>query len=251
MTKENKDVALTSTKALEAALASANELFDLEKCMEGVQARLPQIGIAHQANMFVMPDDSKVESFSGIIVDHHNINAFWIKSFDETGGGEPPDCFSMDGVQPPQNIDFVSPECYGCPKNEFGSEIAKDGGHGRGKACKNMKRIHILMENELMPHRLTAPPSSIASFDIFLSQLRSKAIPHQLVPITIGLKTSQNKDGIKFSELTFNPEFIELDGGTKTFKFMTEKAEQARMKQIHTDWMPVMREQPIISGEVG
>jgi len=44
-------------------LPALNDLFDINENMEGVDARLPQIGIAHQAQMFTMPDGSKAESF--------------------------------------------------------------------------------------------------------------------------------------------------------------------------------------------
>ena len=250
--KDEKDSkALTTPDAVQKALATAAEMFDLKKGMEGVKARLPQIQIAHRADMFMFSDGSKVETFRAIILDHHNVNAYWDKSYDDTGGGEPPACFSMDGVMPSADLEVpVHPECYDCPMNQFGSEPKKkDGKESRGKACKNMKRIHLLMPNELMPHRLTAPPSSIGAFDIFLSQLRSKAIPHQLVPVELGLKKGHNKDGVEFSELTFTTEYIDLEDGGKTFKFITDRGEQKKMQGIHFEWLPIMRDQPIQADE--
>ena len=200
------------------------ELFNLKDNMEGVQPRLPQIGIVHQGQMFIMPDGEKTQKFIGIILDSNRINAFWHHSFSESGGGDPPDCFSMDGIVPEASCpDPQHDSCTKCPHNEFGSD-------GRGKACKNMKRAHVLLDDSALPYRLTIPPTSLKSIDTYVSLLTGQGVPYQLVITEIGLREVANKDGIKYSEVTFK------QVGNVTTK---EKAEQLR--QARNDMLQAMR----------
>ena len=234
---------LTTVDEVTKAIMAANRQFDLKKNMEGIRPRLPQIGILHQGQLFIMPDEDKRESFTGLILDHHNINAFWSTPFSESGGGDPPDCYSMDGIKPDiSRIENpVHDNCFHCPNNKFGSDI----GGGRGKLCKNMKRLHIMMPDEIMPFRLTVPPSSIGAVDLFISHVRGKGLSHQLVPTTFSLKEVANKDGIKYSELVMTAEIMDLQDGKKIFKFIMEPDAQQTIKNFHEEWLPIMREQSI------
>ena len=251
MPKKNGKKELQPVDEVTKAIMAANQQFDLKKNMEGIRPRLPQIGILHQGQLFIMPDEDKRESFTGLILDHHNINAFWSTPFSESGGGDPPDCYSMDGIKPDTNRieNPVHDNCFHCPNNKFGTEMKKDGTPGRGKLCKNMKRLHIMMPDEIMPFRLTVPPSSIEAVDLFISRVRGKELPHQLVPTTFSLKEVSNKDSIKYSELVMTAEIMELQDGKKTFKFIMEPDAQQTIKNFHAEWLPIMREQSIEAEE--
>jgi hypothetical protein len=215
--------------------ANPQEFFDLKENMEGVVPKLQLISIKHSAQMFELPDGSKVESFVGIILDHNAANAWWEKSYEETGGGVIPDCFSMDGLFPSETAEKKQhTNCRSCPMNQFGSD--PDG--GKGKACKNMKRLHILFEKELMPHRLSAPPSSIKAIDAYLSRLASQGLPHQLVKTTFSLKVTKNATGIEFSTLAFEPGDVVTD---------PEAAKQLR--NLYRQWKPICRMEDITSDE--
>ena len=217
--------------------------FDLGANMEGVQPRLPMIGIVHQgALLFTMPDESQVKKFEGIILDTNRINAWWDKSYDETGGGTPPDCFSMDGIDCDQNSNMPQSQlCRDCDKNKFGSAAPnKDGSKGKGKACKNMKRVHIVMDGEMLPHRMTLPPSSLKAIDDYISRLTSKGLPYQLVHTTFKLKEAKNAKGIKYSEI--KPERGIL---------ITDPEQATNLKKLLRDMKPVMRGQEIILKEYG
>ena len=47
------------------------EVFDVRDNMEGIIPRLPQIAIIHAGQLFEMPDESKIPTFEGVILDHH------------------------------------------------------------------------------------------------------------------------------------------------------------------------------------
>jgi len=212
--------------------AELKEKFNLRDNMEGVAPRLPQIGIVHQAQLFIFPDESKEKEFEGIILDTNRINAWWEESFDATGGGTPPDCYSMNGIEPDLNCNKPqSAKCADCPKNKFGSD-------GRGKACKNMKRVHIMLENEMLPHRLTFPASNLKSIDMYISLLTSKGLPYQLVNTNFKLKKAQNKDGIAFSDID-----------PKKGDLITDPEKAAGLKKILTEFKAIMRGQEIVVDE--
>ena len=225
MAKSNAAVAVTK----KMDLAVMGEMFDLKSNMEGVEARLPQIKIIHQAQLFETPDGEKAPSIEGIILDINRINAFWEESFDTSGGGTPPDCYSMDGITPdPFSSIKQSNSCTACEQNKFGS----DG--GRGKSCKNMKRIHLMIEGDMLPYRLTIPPSNLKAVDLYVSLLTSKGIPYQLVKTKLSLKQVTNKDGIAYSELVLINEAL-----------INDRVEAQRIKNVRQEFMNVMRGQAI------
>jgi hypothetical protein len=143
------------------------DVFSLQRNLEGITVpRLPQIKIIHRGQMFEMPDASKPDTFEGIILDQHAANAWWEKPMSESTGNERPDCWSMDGIIPEESEKRQSEKCADCPQNEYGSDPTPG---SDGKACKNMKRLLVLMEDSLLPRRFTIPPSSIATFEIYTS----------------------------------------------------------------------------------
>lgn len=209
----------------ENALAAVEGIFDVNDNIKGVKGRIPQIKMVHQAQMFKDNADNKFESFEGIILHHSPANAYWDKSFEETGGGVLPDCFSLDGSHPvaTEGKKTVCASCHNCPMNQFGSD--KRG--GRGKACKNMWRLHILVQNQAIPKRVTLPPSSIPAVQDFLVDLRDKKVPHEIIPTEFRLKATKNKDGITYSEIVFKPLWA---------KIIKEKDDALALKKIKEDF---------------
>ena len=218
-------------------LPALNDLFDINENMEGVDARLPQIGIAHQAQMFTMPDGSKAESFKGVILDHSRANAYWKESMDITGAGTPPDCFSMDGIKPGTCQEPQSDTCATCSQNQYGT-AAKGG----GKACKNMKRVHVMMsdQNKLMPFRLTVPPSNLGVVDKYITNLSVSGIAYQLVETEFSLTATKNKGGIEYSQLK-----LDVVKGSS----VSDDAKGSAIKGLRDQWMTVMRGQELVSEE--
>ena len=180
---------------------------DLNDNLENIDVRLSNIKIHHQAQMFEMPDGQKIDEFDALILDFHRVNAFWLESFDQSGGNTPPDCFSGDGEVPAEDSNEKQSEtCKHCPQNKFGSE---HGHSGRGKACKNMKRVHLITSHQqMLPFRLILPPSNIRPFDSYISALVTMGYPWRATVTGFGLKESKNKDGIKYSELSLVPQYV-------------------------------------------
>jgi len=212
----------------------------LSENMEGVIPQLSLVKILHAGTLrFQMPDEELVQSFEGIVVDHTPANAWWEKSFAESGGGVRPSCSSLDGVtgfrinEPEKTI-----SCATCPSNQFGSE-------GRGKACKNMKRIAVLIPGHLLPFRLTAPPTSIKAVDSYLTALTDLRRPFCAMKTEFSLERGISADGFEFSLLVLRAigivtpeEFGQVASIRKMYK------QQIRAQKIEA-------EEYIIESEVG
>jgi hypothetical protein len=223
------------------AVATLDELkdmgFDPNENMDGVEPRLPQIGIAHQAQIFKMPNESKVDHLVGVIIDSNRANAWWKQSFAEAGSGNPPDCFAFDAVTPagdkPQ-----APNCAACRYNRYGSENGQNGEGGRGKACKNMRRVHILLDGKALPYRLTLPPTSLRAYDKYMMTLAEKQRPYPTVITQIELATATNKGGIEYSEAAFT-----------MLEEINDRAKLMEIKALRLKLQETMRSQEIVAGE--
>jgi hypothetical protein len=181
---------------------------DMQRTVEDVVPRLPQIKILHAgARRFQMPPDDQgeekvVESFEAIIIDKHRCNAWWEKSYGESGGGTRPDCASLDGKRGVLlGGDIVS--CAGCPYNRFGTAVDDKGQKTRAKACKNMLRLHLWMEGHILPRRLTLPPTSLTMTDEFFSALMDRPMPMTAVRVKFSLAEEKSSQGHVYSQIRF------------------------------------------------
>ena len=140
-------------------------------------------------------EEEATKTIEGVIVAYRKGRVYWEESFEGSGGGNPPDCFSEDG-----NYGNGNPggECKTCALNQFGSDK-----HERGKACKEMRLLYVLRPNSLLPIVVPLPPTSITPFKQYLQRLTSAAVRYSRVLTEIGLKEAQNKDNIKYSQATF------------------------------------------------
>lgn len=155
----------------------------LKDSMEGVQAQLPEIKIIHQGQLFEMPGGETVKIFQGIIIDSHCHNAYWIKSLNEGGEiGDQPDCYSTDSIKPVSEcVDFAREHqlgeeeeitCRNCEFNQFDS-----GKKGRGKACHNMRDIHVIIEGNALPQKIKLSSTNLSRYNKHVASEAGKAIP--------------------------------------------------------------------------
>lgn len=147
-------------------------------------------------------EDNPVSSqeIVGIIVYDHPVNAYWRDKY--AGGNEAPDCSSSDGKEGIERETGCINECSACPWNQFGSD-------GAGKACKNMRRLYIVQEGEVMPLLLTLPPTSLRYFkDYKWNKIFAKAkrIDRRTFDVVtrITLKKEKSGDGIVYSRAEFS-----------------------------------------------
>lgn len=133
-------------------------------------------------------EGDSVKTLEGVIVSWARPRAYWDRDLEETGGGQPPDCTSDDGVHGsgmygPGSEDNPTGACETCPMNEWGS-----GRDGRGKACKEMRVLYLLQEGNVLPVTVTLPPTSIAPLRRYMLRLANQGIPYYGVVTKLALE---------------------------------------------------------------
>lgn len=176
-----------------------HELFSEE--MSGLTPSFERIKIPAGGGIaFEVPGDDpnnpdSVKSFKAVILHHQPINSYYKEKYD--GSNNPPDCASMDG-KVGIDADGVVQTCAECPLSKFGS--AED---GKGKACKQKRRIFLLREGEVLPVILTLPTGSLAEYSKYIMRLLSKGKKSNSVVTAFSLKKAQNSGGITYSQAVF------------------------------------------------
>ena len=172
--------------------AMAEELDGLDGGFERI--KIPSAG----STVFEVPGDDmnepdSVKEFSAVILYHHPIHAYYKNKY--TGGNQPPDCGSFDGMTGEGDPGGV---CVKCPYNQFGS------GENGSKACKNRRRIYVLREGEIFPLLLSLPTGSLKEFSRYIKRLLSKGRKSNSVVTRFSLKKAVNSGGISYSQAQFS-----------------------------------------------
>lgn len=115
-----------------------------------------------QSKQFRFPDESKVDSFKGVIVGFVSTNAYYEGEFDKDKI-VPPNCFAIGVVKnddlerslnspDPQPEDKDDLSCSNCWANQW-----KSAAKGNGKACKNGIKLAVMCDDgEVRPMSLSS-----------------------------------------------------------------------------------------------
>jgi hypothetical protein len=137
----------------------------------------------------------------GILVYSRMTRTYWETSFDDSGGGAFPDCFSLDAIH---GIGIMAdkPEvggiCKKCPMDKFNT-----GKDGEGKACKEKRQMFMVLKDELLPVLVRVPVKSVAPSKKYLLSLISRRTPIHSIYTKLTLEQDKNKKGIKYSKIVF------------------------------------------------
>lgn len=171
--------------------AMAEELDGLGASFERI--KIPSAG----STVFEVPGEDPnepdtVKEFSAVILYHHTLHAFYKNKY--TGGNQPPDCGSLDGVTGEGN---PGGNCVRCQYNQFGS------GENGSKACKNRRRIYVLREGEIFPMLLSLPTGSLREYTKYIKRLLARGKMSNSVVTRFSLKKAVNAGGITYSQAQF------------------------------------------------
>ena len=184
----------------EVSLANLDALLDAEikMSLEGIDPRPPQIKVSREAQVFMLPDGTTAKNLTGVLVYNHKARGYW-----ETEGQALPTCSSMDGAMGTDENGTQHP-CKAC---RFGGESAwGTGKDGRGKTCKEMRWIYLLQDDEIVPSRISLPPTSLSEFDRFISALVQKRKAPISKVVRLGLEKTE-RHGFSYSTLA-QPEVL-------------------------------------------
>ena len=143
--------------------------------------------------------DIVMEKFQGIIIAHHKSNALFPAAADDEveAMNKPPVCASTDGITGVIRETGECRNCEDCPHNIFGTD-------GKGKECKNMHRLYILMEGCPIPVTLSLPPTSLELWRNYaLMDVAAAGLDMTEVVTEFGLTNEVNEAGQKYSIVNF------------------------------------------------
>ncbi|HNR80482.1 MAG TPA: hypothetical protein PKG85_09540, partial [Mesotoga infera] len=165
---------------------------------EGVSAYdLDRVKIpAGGATAFEIPTldgEESAKDIEGIIIYWKTARAYWPEKFN--GENNPPQCSSVDGEVGQGNPGGY---CAKCPLAQFGSAD-----NGKGQACKQMRQLFIVRENDILPLVLTLPPTSIKPAKQYFMRLASKGIKYTHAVTRITLEKAKSGEGITYSKAAF------------------------------------------------
>jgi len=189
----------------DSSVGFAKSNFDLQnsmaKEMEGLSPTFDHIKMpAGGITLFSVPTDDPekpemVQEFSAVILHHHPMRAYYKEKY--TGGNNPPDCGSFDGVM---GQGEPSGMCCDCSFNEYGT------GENGAKACKERHRLYLLREGDVFPVVLSLPPGSLKDFGRYLMRCLSKGYGSNMVVTKFSLAATTNKGGIIYAKAQFRLE---------------------------------------------
>jgi uncharacterized FlaG/YvyC family protein len=235
---EVSNIGFTNLAQFNMTGAMAEELEGLDGGFERI--KIPSAG----STVFEVPGDDpnepdSVKEFSAVILYHHPLHAYYQSKY--SGGNQPPDCGSFDGVTGEGN---PGGNCAKCQYNQFGS------GENGSKACKNRRRIYVLREGEIFPMLLSLPTGSLKEFTRYIKRLLSKGKKSNCVVTKFSLKKAVNSGGIAYSQAQFA---IERPLDEEEFALINKLSEQVKTysKNVGFDMDSSTDDTNIVDAETG
>jgi hypothetical protein len=231
----------TNLAEFHIAGAMAEELDGLGSSFERI--KIPSAG----STVFEVPGEDPnepdtVKEFSAVILYHHPLYAYYQNKY--TGGNQPPDCGSFDGIT---GDGTPGGSCAKCPNNQFGS------GENGSKACKNRRRIYVLREGEIFPLLISIPTGSLKEFTRYIKRLLSKGRKSNSVVTRFSLKKAVNTGGLAYSQAQFAvdrdlnaDEFALIDSLSKEVKAYSQNISFDIDSAVHAQ-----EDAPFVDAETG
>ena len=182
--------------------------------------------ISTKGKMFSLPDgSSNAGPMQVVVLDYTSFNSYYPGTYDPQNPASP-DCWALnrviDDLAPSPNAPKPQAEsCAACPHNQFGSS-------GRGKACKNTRRLVVTAPNateKTLPMTLEVSPGAIKVFDAYVEDI-SKT--HHSMPVRVITEVSFDPNkafpSLVFKDLGLHPNLGAMMG-------MRERAQSVLMKE--------------------
>lgn len=221
---------MAKKKSTEMALATVQELLPPDTDFDQMQENFEEMDeinfprISFKNGRFKLSQDDKgSEELKGVILFHGRQNTYWDGNYDPNNI-VPPECFSVDGKTGSKSRDgsgnFGS--CRDCKKNQFGSGV------GKGKACRNQKKVYIQVPGNAVPYTLFLAPTSLSGFNdsYIMNKIVQKGLQYWAVITTF---TAYQKGNDTYFRISF-------EVGSQ-FK----DDEKVQMKELRDFWMPAIK----------
>lgn len=190
------------------------------------QIRIPAAGAVNW-EVPELGDTVAQPELRGIIVHWREERAYWVKDYDESGGGEP-DCIARDAQR---GIGNPGGDCSKCPMAEYGSA-----NKGNGQACQLRRLIFMIRKDDFLPAVVNVSPGSIKGLHKYFLSLASRGMfPHQ-VETSLTLEARMSKTNVKYSSVVAK--------ATRALDGPTLKAVEAYVDEIKGTMITPERKEP-------
>lgn len=143
--------------------------------------------------------DGAETTIEGVIILRQRTRAYWEST---VASGATPDCSSKDGVV---GIGDPGGICTRCPFAQPGSAVNERGEPGRGQRCKQITRLFVLTDGEVLPVFVQLPPTSGFPIQQYGLQLLSKGMGQLHDVVTeLSLAQEKNPEGVTYSRVAPN-----------------------------------------------
>ena len=148
---------------------------------EGIDFRPQRYKINKDAQVFVDPFGKSLDELRGVVLFKQKVKGCWEE------GNKIPLCSSFDAIE---GIDVNNNhrKCASCPQNAWGS-----GKDGKGKECKEMRRIFLMTKEIALPIQVSFPPTSISEIDNFFSARITNGISDIRKEVKFTLTKKENR----------------------------------------------------------
>jgi len=141
-------------------------------------------------------EDEAVKTIDGVIIFSQDIRVRYEKSFDDSGGGDLPDCSSVDGVT---GVGNPGGDCSTCPFAQWGSAKRKaDGTPRKGQACQAKRLLWMVRPEQMLPTVVVVPASSLKVIRSYQIKLAGRGLRSWQVATSLGLEKAQSGDGVVY-----------------------------------------------------
>ena len=183
-----------------AELKDEMEDLDPESGIICRQIKIPSGGgIAYEVQGEDEDDTDAMKEIEGVIVFTHRLSAYWPGAYG--GGNDLPTCSSMDGKTGINAETGEAVDCEHCPYNQYGTGTDDKGNPSKGKACKNMRRIYMMMDGDPNFYLLTVPPTSIRDVNKQMAKILVSGTPYIGMIVSLTLEKTKNSNGVAYSKV--------------------------------------------------
>lgn len=186
---------------------------DKEQTMQGFMPRPQQLKINKDTRQFVDSLGNSYDEVRGVMLHRTMTSGYWIKK------NKVPVCSSLDcktgmvaldpllfeaaksvfpdlrdydfamllNMDPGEAEKILTRKCKGCPMSAWGSAVSDDGEPRRGKACKEMRRIYLFQKDDILPVKISLPPTSVTAWDDYISARVTQKITDLMAEVVLRL----------------------------------------------------------------
>lgn len=177
--KDIDTTGMTEEQKRELALVLAEDAA-MQQTQQGFNFKPQRVKINKDSQTFVDPLGNGLDELRGVVVHKQKIRGLWNK--DDVLVCSSLDCITgterdeegrpiVTGTDTNGNPIYKKRACSSCPWNEWGSAVDESGQRRKGKACKEQRRIFMMVPGYQLPIVLTLPPTSITVWDDYCSAL--------------------------------------------------------------------------------